>query len=43
MELIRRIFESLYVENPEFSMKDILSKMAANPDWIKINSYVKQR
>ena len=43
MELIRRIFEALYVENPEFSMKDILSKMAANPDWIKINSHVKQR
>ena len=43
MELIRRIFESLYVENPEFTMKDILSKMAANPDWIKINSHVKQR
>ncbi len=39
MELIRRIFESLYVENPEFTMKDILSKMAANPDWIKINSH----
>ncbi len=43
LELIRRIFESLYVENPEFTMKDIHSKMAANPEWIKINSHVKQR
>ena len=43
MELIRRIFESLYVENPEFTMKDILSKMAANPEWEYINAHVKQR
>ena len=39
MELIRRIFESLYVENPEFTMKDILSKMAANPEWEAINTH----
>ena len=43
MELIRRIFESLYVENPEFTMKDIVSKMAANPEWEYINAHIHQK
>jgi spore coat polysaccharide biosynthesis protein SpsF len=43
LELIRRIFESLYVENPEFTMKDIHSKMAANPEWEYINAHIHQK
>ena len=43
LELIRRIFESLYVENPEFTMKDILSKMAANSEWEYINAHIHQK
>ncbi len=43
MELIIRIFESLYVENPEFTMKDILSKMAANPEWEYVNTHTHQK
>jgi len=43
MELIRRIFESLYVENPEFKMKDILTVLEVNSEWPSVNSHVKQR
>jgi len=43
MELIRRIFESLYVENPEFTMKDIVSKIVANPEWEYINAHIHQK
>jgi len=42
MELIRRIFESLYVENPEFKMKDILTVLEVNSEWPSVNSHVEE-
>lgn len=42
-ELIRRIFEALYPENPEFSFADILDVLRANPDWLELNSSVRQK
>lgn len=42
-ELIRRILEVLYPENPNFSLKDVLGLLERNPDWAKINSDVQQK
>jgi len=42
MELIRRIFETLYYKKSTFSLKDILLVMEDNPEWIDINSHIKQ-
>ena len=40
MELIRRIFESLYYQNPLFSLKDMLDQMERTPEWETINTHV---
>ena len=42
MELIRRIFETLHYKKSAFSLKDILLVMEDNPEWIDINSHIKQ-
>ena len=41
--LISKIIESLYPKNPEFSLEDVLSLMADNLSWQKINCHVKQK
>lgn len=38
LELVRKIFESLYPSKPSFSMSDILSLLAGHPEWSSINS-----
>ena len=43
LDLVKKIFKELFFTNHKFTMRDILSVMEANPDWIKINSHVKQR
>ena len=40
-ELIEKIFKELFFENPEFSMKDILTVLEVNSEWLSINSHVK--
>ena len=42
-ELVEKIFEELFFENPEFEMKDILTVLEVNSEWPSINSHVKQR
>jgi predicted dehydrogenase len=39
-ELISRIYQSLYPENPDFLMKDILALLEKHPHWCEINSRV---
>jgi spore coat polysaccharide biosynthesis protein SpsF len=43
MELIRRIFESLYYRNPLFSLKDMLDQMEHTPEWAAINAHIEQK
>ena len=38
--LITKILNALYNEKPEFTMKDIVSVMKSNPEWISINADV---
>lgn len=42
-ELVRKIFEALYPKNLEFSWKDVVGLLRSNPDWLKINSSVRQK
>jgi spore coat polysaccharide biosynthesis protein SpsF (cytidylyltransferase family) len=40
-DLVSRIYESLYPENPEFTTNDILSLLNRNPLLLQINSHIK--
>lgn len=42
-ELIRRLLEALYPQQPAFTLEDCLQLMAAHPDWAELNSHVKQK
>lgn len=42
-ELIRRIFESLYPENPAFLLADMLLLMQKYPKWAEINAHIEQK
>lgn len=42
-ELIRRIIQKLYPENPNFTMQDILHLLDDNPEWIEINRHIEQK
>lgn len=42
-ELIKRIFEALYPVKPEFEMADVLALLEKHPDWVEINSHVRQK
>jgi spore coat polysaccharide biosynthesis protein SpsF len=42
-ELIRRIFEALYPVKPAFVMQDVLDLLDVHPDWLEINSHVRQK
>lgn len=41
-ELIRRVFEALLPGKPDFGWRDVLELLAAHPDWLSINSAVRQ-
>ena len=38
LHLITKILNTLYNDKPEFTMKDIVSVMKSNPEWISINA-----
>lgn len=40
LKLIRKIFESLYPQNPEFTLLDVLTLLREYPSWREINSEV---
>lgn len=42
-ELIRRLLETLYPVKPEFVMQDVLDLLDRHPDWVEINSGVRQK
>lgn len=42
-ELISKIITALYPFNPEFSIHDVLSLLFKHPDWVAINSHVRQK
>ncbi|WP_420403661.1 cytidylyltransferase domain-containing protein [Nisaea sp.] len=39
-ELVRRILEALYPQNPAFTYRDVLALLEAHPDWTEINRTV---
>lgn len=42
-ELIKRIVERLYLNNPQFTMQDVLSLLKENPTWVDINAHIDQK
>jgi len=43
MELISKIFESLYYQNTFFSLNDIFSLLDRKPEWVAINAHIEQK
>lgn len=39
-ELVRRIIEALYPEQPDFGFRDVLALLEKHPDWVEINRAV---
>jgi spore coat polysaccharide biosynthesis protein SpsF len=42
-ELVRRVFEALYPAQPDFGVADVVALLRRNPDWILLNSAVRQK
>jgi spore coat polysaccharide biosynthesis protein SpsF len=42
-ELIRRILEALYPDNPAFTQADVLQVLDAHPDWRALNAEIEQK
>lgn len=42
-ELVRRVYEALYPDNPEFTLADILELFARQPELPKINQAIMQK
>lgn len=42
-ELIKRILEYLYPNNPQFTMRDVLDLLKMNPTWVDINAHIEQK
>ena len=42
-ELIRRILEALYPDNPDFRMGDVIRVLDAHPDWRALNGSVREK
>lgn len=42
-ELVRRLFEALYPQQPAFNQADVLALLARHPDWVQINEHVQQK
>ena len=43
LELITKIFDSLFYVNPNFSLEDMLDLVDKNQDWININKHITQK
>ena len=41
--LIKLMYNSLYLRNPNFLLEDCIDILKANPDWIKINQHIEQK
>lgn len=42
-ELVRRVFETLHSIRPDFDTADIVSLLRTKPDWVALNSAVRQK
>jgi len=42
-EVVRRIYHALYPANPAFTARDVVMLMRAKPDWVILNSNVRQK
>ena len=42
-ELVRRVFEYLYPMRPDFGAADVVALLRERPDWVAINSAVRQK
>ena len=43
LELISKIFDALFYQNPSFSLKDMLDQMERTPEWETINAHVETK
>lgn len=42
-ELVKKILEALYPNNPRFLMKDVLELLDKHPSWMQINAHIEQK
>ncbi|GIN74769.1 spore coat protein [Bacillus sp. J14TS2] len=42
-KLIRKIIESFYPHQPDYTMEDVLTLIQMNPEWREINRHIKQK
>ena len=42
-ELVRRVFETLHGAHPQFGAGDVIALLRQHPDWVAINSTVRQK
>lgn len=42
-ELVSRILDTLYPENPYFTMADVLSLLDKHSDWVALNAHIEQK
>ena len=42
-ELVRKILTELYPKKPDFTLNDVLTLLAAHPEWEKLNAHVRQK
>jgi spore coat polysaccharide biosynthesis protein SpsF len=42
-ELVRRVFETLHPERPHFTGRDVVTLLRQRPDWVELNSSVRQK
>jgi spore coat polysaccharide biosynthesis protein SpsF len=42
-EVVRRVFETLWPYNPNFDSYDIVKLLRSKPDWVALNSSVRQK
>ncbi len=43
LELITKIYESLYYHKPDFTYSDILQLLGQHPEWHRINAHIEQK
>lgn len=42
-ELVRRLFETLHPNTPDFTQADVLKLLDAHPDWLSLNQHIQQK
>lgn len=43
LDLINKIYNSLYPQNPNFTTSDVIKCLELNSDWLKINAHIEQK